>query len=134
MSKVRVTLLFTGDNIPLNDITAKIGISPTRVRQKKDWPQPSILAGVATDTWEFRTNKMESRAISAQMDEIQMVFGPKTAIINELTEKYSILTNVVVMVESEIGDYPELVLTRENIEFLSSIHAEIGFDLYIDAD
>lgn len=36
------------------------------------------------------------------------------------------------MVEAELGEYPELVLTRENIDFLSSIHAEIGFDLYIN--
>ena len=134
MSKVRVSLFLSGNNIPLDDITKKIGILPTKVREKKDWPQSSILAGIAKDTWEFRTDKMEYRDISTQLNEIQTIFGQKTKIIRELIEKYSLSINVIIMIEAEINEYPELILTKENIDFLSSIHAEVGFDLYIDTN
>ena len=33
------------------------------------------------------------------------------------------------VIEMESGDGPEIVLLKENIEFLSLIGAEIGFDL-----
>mgnify|MGYP005759862513 CR=1 FL=1 len=132
MPKVKVSLFFSGNNIPLNDIASKIGISPTQVCKKEDWPFASVLAGIAKDTLLFSTNKKECTAISTQIDEIQMMFTPKIEIIQNLIKSYALSVNIIVMVETEIGEYPELILTIENIDFLSSIHAEIGFDLYIN--
>ncbi len=132
MPKVRVSLFLSGNDIPLHDITKKIGILPTKVREKKDWPRSSIVAGIAKDTWEFRTDKMEYRDISTPLNEIQAIFAPKAKMIKELAEIYSMSINVIIMIEAEINEYPELILTKENIDFLSSIHAEVGFDLYID--
>lgn len=134
MPKVRVCLFLSGDDIPLHDITEKIGILPTEIRKKKDWVQPSILAGIAKDTWAFYTDKVECRAIQTQLDTLQTIFKQKTEQIRELIETYSIIVNVIIMVEAEINEYPELILTEENVEFLSSIHAEVGFDLYIDTN
>lgn len=131
---VMVRFSLSGDKIPLHDIAQKIGIPPARIRKKEDWPRPSILAGVAKDMLEFRTDKEECRAVSTQLGKIQAMLTPKIETIREVMQKYSMKANLTVVIESEINDYPELVLTMENIEFLSAIHAEIGFDLYIDEE
>lgn len=132
MPKVRVSLFLSGDHVPLNDITEEIGVLPTKVRKKEDFPVDSILAGVAKDTWEFRTDKIECSVISTQLDKIKIIFGPKIEIIKDLSKRYLISVNIIIMVEAEMGEYPEFVLTRENIDFLSLLHSEIGFDLYIN--
>ena len=132
MPKVKVSLFFAGNYIPLTDIAAKIGILPTQVRKKEDWPLASVLAGIAQDALVFSTDKAECTAVSTQLDEIQIMFTPKIGTIQSLIKSYALSVNIIVMVEAELGEYPELVLTRENIDFLSSIHAEIDFDLYIN--
>lgn len=132
MPQVRVSLVFTGNHIPLHDIAAQIGILPAKVRKKEDWPRASVLAGVAKDTLVYCTDKAECTAVCTRLDEMQSMFRPKVEIIQNLIKKYALSVHVTVVVEAELGDYPELVLTRENIDFLSAIHAEAGFDLYID--
>ena len=132
MPKVKVSIFFAGNHIPLTDIAAKIGILPTQVRKKEDWPLASVLAGIAQDALVFSTDKAECTAVSTQLDEIQIMFTPKIGTSQSLIKSYALSVNIIVMVEAELGEYPELVLTRENIDFLSSIHAEIGFDLYIN--
>ena len=92
---VMVRFSLSGDKIPLHDIAQKIGIPPARIRKKEDWPRPSILAGVAKDMLEFRTDKEECRAVSTQLGKIQAMLTPKIETIREVMQKYSrTLSNV----------------------------------------
>lgn len=73
LPKSKVSFYMAGNNVEINTITEELDLKPTTMRRKNEWPQASILAGFAMDTWELQTEK-------------------------------------------------------ENIQFLSSIGAEIGFD------
>lgn len=121
-----------GDDVELNAITEELNLLPTKMRKRDEWPHASIVAGLARDTWELQTEKEECKAVSIQMNKLQSVLLPKVDVINKLVKKYLLEISVTVVIEMEAGDGPEVVLAKENIDFLSSINAEVGFDLYID--
>ena len=132
MAKVRVSLYLTGDSVPFEYLTEQLGVLPFLTRKKQDWPHPSVLAGVAVDTWEYRTTKENALSISAQLDKVEQIFGGKVETIQTLLERYSLKCNIVILVEAECSNFPEMVLSEENISFLAAIKAELGFDLYIE--
>lgn len=132
MAKVKVNFYLTGESIPFENLTEQLGVSPSSIRKKQDWPQPSILAGIAIDTWEYQTQKENALSVSTQLDKIEKVFGEKVETIRTLIERYSLKSNIVIIVETESSDFPEMVLTEENISFLAAIKAELGFDFYVD--
>ena len=122
----------TGDDVELDVLTKEIGIIPTKVRKKTEWPQVAISMGIAKDGWLLETEKEECRAVSVQLDKLQKKLYPKLDVIRELCKKYFLEISITIVVEMEAGDGPELILSRDNIAFLSLINAEIGFDLYVD--
>ncbi|MCV42291.1 DUF4279 domain-containing protein [Listeria monocytogenes] len=56
----------------------------------------------------------------------------KENIINSLCNDLNLKAIFTVVINMENGDGPELVLTKEIISFISSINAEVGFDIYVD--
>ena len=132
MPKIKVGFYMAGNNVELNAITEELNLQPTKTRKKNEWPQASISAGLARDIWELETEKEECKAVSIQMNRLQGVLFSKLDTIKKLKEKYSLETSVTIVIEMEKGNGPEIVLLKENTEFLSLIGAEVGFDLYID--
>ena len=90
------------------------------------------MAGVAVDTWGYQTIKENTLSISTQLDKVEQIFAQKVETIRALLKRYSLRCNIVILVEAECGNLPEMVLSEENISFLAAIKAELGFDLYID--
>lgn len=130
--RIQIAFYLTGEDVDLEALTDALALSPTGTRKKESWPKPSIGAGIAKDSWEFRLDKEECRAVSSQINKLQSVFSDKICTLIDLERKYSLRANVAVIIETEAGDAPELVLSTDNIDFLHKIHAEIGFDMYID--
>lgn len=130
--KVKVSFYMSGDDVDLDILTEQIGIKPTKVRKKSEWPQVSISMGIAKDSWLLEMEKEECIAVSTLFDKLQKILFPKTDIITALSKKYALELSVTIVVEMEVGSGPELVLTKENIAFLALVNAEVGFDLYID--
>lgn len=131
LPKVKSKLYFSGKDIDFQCLSKQLNLEATKVRKKNEWPQVSIDSGLATDFWMYQIGEEECTAISFQLDKLEDIFLPKLNVIRELINTYSLEINVVV-IKTKTGNAPELVLTRENIKFLSLIHAEIGFDFYID--
>lgn len=130
--KVKVSFYLSGDEVDLDVLTEAIGIKPTKVRKKAEWPQVSISMGIAKDGWLLEIEKEACKAVSIQLDKLCKMLFPKIDVILTLSEKYSLKTSVTLVVEMEAGDGPELVLSKDNVAFLALINAEIGFDLYVE--
>ena len=130
--RIKINFYMSGNNLNLDIITKRIGIEPTKVRKRTEWPQASISAGIAKDTWLLQLNDEECKAVSIQLDKLQYLLFSKVPIIKELSKEYLLEVSVTVVIDMEKGDGPELVLSPSNIKFLSLINAEIGFDLYIN--
>ncbi len=132
MPRIQTALYLSGEDVDLEALTSALALSPTGIRKKESWPRPSIEAGIAKDAWEYRLDKEECNAVSSQVDKLQSVFSDKVRTLIDLEKSFSVKANVVVIIEMDAGDAPELVLSTDNIGFLHRINAEIGFDLYID--
>lgn len=132
LPKVQIAFYITGDNLKFDVLTERLALQPTRVRKKEEWPKPSILAGIAEDTWEYRTDKEECQAISAQFDKLRGLLSDKIDAINEMKRQYSLEITITVIVETKVKYMPVMFLSKENINFLSQINAELGFDMYRD--
>ncbi|EAG1285184.1 DUF4279 domain-containing protein [Listeria monocytogenes] len=52
--------------------------------------------------------------------------------INNLCNDLNLKAIFTVVINTENGDDSELVLTKEIISFISTINAEVGFDIYVD--
>lgn len=132
MPKVKADFYLTGDEVDLDSITQTLGISPTKMRKKNEYPLKTQEAGMALDLWQLSTGKEECRAVSLQLDKLQDMLLPKVEIINKLSKEYTLEASMTIVIEMETGAGPEMVLSSKNIHFLYLIDAEIGFDLYID--
>ena len=96
--KVKVSFYMTGNNVDLDILTEKIGIKPSKVRKKADWPQVSISMGIAQDTWLLEIEKEECKAVSIQFDKLQKMLFSKIDAIVALSEKFSLERLVTIVV------------------------------------
>lgn len=85
--KVKVGFYLSGDDVDFNILTEEIGIVPTKVRKKADWPQVSISMGIAKDSWLLETQKEECKTISNQLDKMCEMLFPKVDVIRTLIQK-----------------------------------------------
>jgi hypothetical protein len=128
LPRIRVDFNISGDEFDLQYITNQIGINPTKTRTKNECPVPMT----ALTYWRLSTNKEISKAVCWQFEKIMKVLTGKELIINQLCEEYNLETNFNIVIEMESNNGPELVLTQQIVSFISSIHAEVGFDLYVE--
>ncbi|EAK9821936.1 DUF4279 domain-containing protein [Listeria monocytogenes] len=128
LPKICVGFNLTGDDFDLNYVTAKLGILPTNMRERKDFP----VSAMAHTSWELETEKEFCKAVCWQFEKLIRQLQGKRNIINSLCNDLNLKAIFTVVINMENGDGPELVLTKEIISFISSINAEVGFDIYVD--
>ena len=135
---IKITFFLEGDEFSEEKVSTKLGMTPDEFRTKDDWPDaiknaidlPSHLR--PRTGWSIDVKRESCCAVSDQFEKMMDLFKGKESMINELCEELNLSTAFVVVIEMEGGDRPEMVLTKEIVNFISSINAEIGFDLYID--
>lgn len=130
--RIHLKLYLTGPELDLDLITETIGLTPNMARKKADWPQGTINAGLAADTWMYQTPSVSSWAVADEFQRLQSLFAPKMDVLKELIEKYALFVSVVVVIEMDVGRLPEMVIEQEQIQFLSQIHAQLAYELYVD--
>ncbi|MFD1884164.1 DUF4279 domain-containing protein [Paenibacillus wenxiniae] len=128
MTKTKVDFWLVGDIFEPDKITNELDIKPTKARLKKNSPIPQTAATY----WKLSTEKEECTAISEPFEKLVELLQNKESIIIKLCQQLGLTATFEVVIEMEINDRPELVLTKDIIQFANAIQAEIGFDLYID--
>ena len=128
LPKIRIDFSLIGDDFDLDLITEKMQIIPTNTRRKEECP----VASMAITYWCLSTNKETCKAVSYSLNALIEKLKGKEVIIKELCNENNLEVSFNVVVEMEVGDGPEFVLTKEIITFASLLNAEICFDLYID--
>lgn len=128
---IKTSLCISGEGLNFDEITSTLGVSPEKTRRREDYPEISKEMGYAHDEWVYSTGKNECRAISLQLDSLEDAFSESAEKIRQLCERYRAEVTVVIVIEMDAGEHPELCLSRKNVQFLSSINAELGIDPYI---
>ena len=137
-TQVRVYFCLYGDEFPVDYVTETLEIEPTKTYKKGDTiVRPYNPKVISTKThyrletaWELSTGYQESFDVGEQMDQIVRPLKNKVALINQLKMEYELQCKIFIVIIMENGDSPGLYLDNEQIEFASSVKAEIDIDLY----
>ncbi len=132
MEIIKTCFTISAPDLSFSDITNSLGISPTNIRKKKDWPQPSIIAGIAEDAWTLSMENEQFSCVSQSIQKLCQLLLPKAPIVRRLCDRYHATTHIEIIIHTEENSLPEMVLPAEQISFLSELHAELGFDIYFD--
>ncbi|GGA60681.1 DUF4279 domain-containing protein [Ornithinibacillus halotolerans] len=138
-SEIKVYLTLYGDDFPLEEVTEKLGIEPTRTCKKGDEMvpphgtyKPAIKRYYPDTSWELDSGYIESTDVEVEFDKLVDKLRSKIFIINELREKYNLKSYIQVVPQLYNGDTPILTVNKKLINFAYRIQAEfIDYDMYI---
>ena len=130
--KIKISLYISANRLNLQEITAVLNLCPSETRKKEDFPKVSQEMGFACDEWVYTIPKIECKSVSSRLNELETVFSMRIEQLNEIKYNYNADVGIVIVIEMEAGNHPELCFSKSNIEFIHSIQAEVGIDPYID--
>ncbi|MBU5451518.1 DUF4279 domain-containing protein [Acetivibrio sp. MSJd-27] len=134
MGKTTIMVSFTISSIKLDHkyISEKLGISPNYIRKSDEVLNNQSLFG--HDEWSISTKDEESLDIKNQLCKILSLLDDKIQIINKLCEQFKAECSILITIKIEEGQFPAMEINQSFIKFLSSINANIGFDMYFYSD
>jgi len=121
---------FYGEDFDPADITAELGIQPSRVRLKgeKYWTDERIIP--PKTSWHLETGYQESLDIDTQLLQLTKVLVPKKDEIIKVQKQYSLYSIFCFVIWIIDGRTPALYLEREFLDFANDIGATNDFDTY----
>lgn len=131
MSKTQVMVYFNlfGDEFPIDEVTKKLGVTPSLTYKKGDIIPPRNSYRKET-AWELSSDYQESCDVKEQMDQVMEPLKNQAFIINQIKEDYKLECKFFIVIIMKNGDTPALYLDSEQIEFANGIKAEFDIDLY----
>jgi hypothetical protein len=135
MDKTQVMVYFSlfGGEFPIDEVTKRLGITPTETYKKGDLlPRRNSLHPFyrIETAWELSSGYQESYDVKEQMDQVVEPLKNQASIINQIKEDYTLECKFFIVIIIEDGDTPALYLNSKQIEFANSINAEFDIDLY----
>lgn len=127
---ISVEFCITSDSVDLQKINDVLNLTPSKSRKKHEWPQASIKAGIACDSWGINTKKTTSMSVDAECKKMMDILKGKEAIIQTLGKEDNIKTHFEVVIHMTSSQTPAIYLGKETVAFLATINADIGFDIY----
>ena len=129
----------SGGILDLNELTKRLDIVPTETRTLDDWPEaikhprvelPDYLRPRCC--WTVTLDYEECLAVRFRFEEMMGILRGKEDVINSLRKELHLKTDFTIVIAAHHDRMPEMSFTKENIEFIASIGAEVGFDMYLD--
>jgi len=135
MDKTQVMVYFSlfGDEFPIDEVTKRLGITPTLSYKKGELIPRRNYSHIhyrKETAWDLSSGYQESYDVKEQMDQVLGPIKNQVAVINQLKEDYKLECKFFIVIIMENGDTPGLYLDNEQIEFASRIKAEFDIDLY----
>lgn len=126
-SSVKLSLWFTGDEIPLEKITSILEIEPTHSRKKTEWRMQNEFT---CDEWVFDLKKMNCSDVEELFQKFIGIFAQKTKSIKDICCNYNCKASIILVIHMENSSQPYTILSPKTIAFLNSINAEFIIDIY----
>jgi len=133
LDKTQVMVFFSlfGDDFSIDDVTEKLGVTPTEAYKKGDLiPSRSTIRYRKETCWNLGTGYQESLDVNNQLQQIIDKLQNKALIINEIKEAHTLECKFSIVVTLEEGYTPALYLDKDIIKFAANIEAEFDVDLY----
>lgn len=119
-----------GDNFDTEDITIRLGITPTEVKVKGIVPEGKKRPSIET-SWKICTKEELSLDLNDQLYRLINVMDDKVHTLCEMKSSLDVNFVFSFIVKIENGEKPAMHFTSDSLRFISSIGAEIDIDLYI---
>ena len=121
----------SGGELDLEEVSRRLGVSPTRTRRKADFPPQAP----AQTSWSLEVKEENAFSVGAVLDKlIRRLAGdyPLEASkkIVRLCEEFDAEASLEIVIHMRNGDSPEVRLFSAQLLFAAAIGAEIDFDLY----
>ena len=122
----------TYDNdLNLDMITDVLGVIPTRIRKRKEFPRLTQERHWAHDVWSFNTRVNKSYSIENHVQCLVDAFYNKRNTIATLKEDMNFTTCFYFMINTSVEDwYPKMLLSKEFVEMVATINTKVSFALY----
>ena len=121
----------SGGELDLEEVSRRLGVSPTRTRRKADFPPQAP----AQTSWSLEVKEENAFSVGAVLDELIRRLAGENAFEN--VEKLCTLCSDLaasprfeIVIHMQSGDSPEVRLFSAQLLFAAAIGAEIDFDLY----
>ena len=128
-SAVGISLALCGDDFDVDYVSNKLGINPTRIRNKDEVLNNGRRFGMTE--WEVEFERECSYSIENQYEKITSMVKGKTDILSELCVECNATWHIAFYIYIENGDIPASYLTKEFIAFAAAIGATVDFDIYV---
>ncbi|KAB2335691.1 DUF4279 domain-containing protein [Bacillus mesophilum] len=135
MDKTKIMVYFNlyADDFPLEQVTARLGLTPTRSFKKGD-----VIRKVSTNyyqrrsysAWQLSTGYQESLDVSKLIEPIFVQLQDQADAIKELKKDFGLECRFVIVIVMNEGYTPGFHLDHPFIEFANSVGADIDIDLY----
>lgn len=137
--RINVYFVVVGEEYSKEYLSKKLNLVPSRFRTKDDWPEtiknwpvhnPNLPDEYKPRTvWEISTGYDECWAVKLQLKKLLQKLEGKEVVINQLRKELNLSTHIQVSIETT-GNFPEVYLDPESIEFLVKIDASICFGFF----
>ncbi|KIL51116.1 DUF4279 domain-containing protein [Jeotgalibacillus campisalis] len=120
------------EDFSLEEITARLGISPTLTYKKGDLihhMEGSSPSFQRSTRWHYGTEE-ESFDVKVQLDKVLSMLHGKEEVIKTVKTELNAACKIVIVIYMEEGITPGLYLDLPQINFIHSIQAEVDVDLY----
>ena len=123
----------SGGELDLEEVSRRLGVSPTRTRRKADFPPQAP----AQTSWSLEVKEENAFSVGTVLDKlIRRLAGdyPLEAAkkIVRLCEEFDAEASLEIVIHMQSGDSPEVRLFSAQLLFAAAIGAEIDFDLHCD--
>lgn len=129
-SKVKVEFCISGDDFDPQEITEKLSIIPNIVYKQGD-PIKNRPLKRRCSCWQIETDYEESLDAEEQLEKIISKLYPKKEQLQKLHNTYIVNMMFMFVLIIENSQIPSSNFSKEFIEFVASIGAEIQFDNYV---
>lgn len=137
LNNVEINLVFSGKDFGLKEFTKEIGISPSEVRQSKDWPEvirhnvslPESLH--AHCEWCISEQEAGCKTLEGPIKNLILKIAGKEEKIKELCKKNNVEKSLIIVISGNPMYLPEMVISSELVSYFGELEVEIGFDLYV---
>lgn len=118
------------DDFPLDEVTERLGIEPTTTWRIGEKVRPHQPLERFYTCWKYKVGPVQSLDVNDVLVPLYERFHSKVDVINSLKKQYDLSVRIVVVIEIENGNKPELTIAPTFSQFASNFGAEIDVDLY----
>ena len=132
-SQVMVYFSFTADSFPLETVSKRMGIEPTKTHKKGDLIRKiseTKTHSRSYSSWELCTGYQDSVDAGEQIDQVIRQLKDKEKVINGLRSEFGLACRFTIVIKMNGGATPALYLDVPVIDFASRIQADFDIDLY----